>query len=151
MAKYNSSRATIGDRTRTHGMSRTREYEAWCTAKKRCYNPNCEKYPRYGGRGITMCKRWLHPFESFLSDMGMCPKGYSIDRSDNDGNYTPSNCTWATLHTQTRNRRANVWLEANGKRQVMTDWVRELGIDVRWLKRRLAVGKTLQEIINEQF
>ncbi len=83
-----------------HGMRQTPTYKSWCHMKARCYNPNTEMYPHYGGRGITVCDRWLNSFENFLEDMGEKLEGTSIDRIDNDGNYEPSNCEWATSRKQ---------------------------------------------------
>lgn len=93
----------------THGdtrVERTTEYRSWDAMKQRCLNPNDQKYPRYGGRGITICDRWLNSFESFLADMGRKPSPiHTIDRyPENDGNYEPGNCRWATPHQQADNR-----------------------------------------------
>lgn len=89
-----------------HGGSATREYRAWMRMKERCYNPKSKRYEDWGGRGITVCDRWLEGFENFLADMGPRPSPrHSLDRKDNDGNYEPSNCRWATYSEQNLNRR----------------------------------------------
>jgi hypothetical protein len=91
-----------------HGHCRrgrhTRVWNAWHAMMQRCYNPNLRCYPAYGGRGICVCERW-HSFVNFLADMGEPPPGLSIDRSNNDGNYEPDNCGWATRSEQQRNQR----------------------------------------------
>lgn len=93
----------------THGYRRRGEkgspiYHVWCSMMQRCTNPNIPSYHRYGGRGIRVCKRW-NDFSVFLEDMGERPPGTQIDRIDNDGNYEPSNCRWATSAENTRNSR----------------------------------------------
>jgi len=80
------------------------EFRAWQNMKQRCYNPNEWCFPRYGGRGIIVCKRWLHSFANFLEDMGPKPSPkLSLDRINNDGNYEPNNCRWATWSQQKKN------------------------------------------------
>lgn len=92
------------NRRHGHASAKTREHATWLDMRNRCRNPDAHNYVRYGGRGIRVCERW-DIFENFLADMGPKPgKGYSIERRDNDGNYEPSNCKWATATEQSRNR-----------------------------------------------
>lgn len=98
------SRAKSRRHGHTVGRAPTRTYGTWQKMKARCLNAECPDFVRYGGRGITVCERWLD-FEHFLADMGECPPRLTIDRVNNDGNYEPKNCRWATRTEQNRNKR----------------------------------------------
>lgn len=134
------SRDTTRKRALKHGHNRAGEndptYKSWTHMKDRCLNPRNKSYSYYGGRGITVCGRWLD-FANFLEDMGEKPRGTSLDRINNDGNYEPGNCRWANAKQQNRNRRWNVWIEFQGRKMILTDWAKEIGISRMGLVRRL--------------
>lgn len=123
----------------THGQSGTPEYDSWRDMRRRCLDPESQYYGNYGGRGITICPEWAD-FLVFLNDVGKRPGvGYTLERRDNNGNYGPDNCYWATRAEQARNKRNNVWLTFRGRTMVITDWASETGIGdgtLRWRYRR---------------
>lgn len=133
----------------THGMSKTRVYKIWCEMIARCENTNNDRYHDYGGRGITVCERWRSKFENFYEDMGEPPTTeHSIDRyPDNNGNYEPGNCRWATRKEQCRNRRSNVHLTIEGETKILVEWLELTGMDRRVVEARLKSGWTHYEAI----
>lgn len=127
---------------------RTPEQGALINIIQRCTNPNNPQYSSYGGRGITVCDRWRHSFENFLADMGPRPSDkHSIDRIDNDGNYEPGNCRWATQREQCRNKRSNRIIEFDGVRLPVVDWAERLGVPVEMLRGRIKQGWSDEAII----
>lgn len=126
-----------------HGGFGTPEYRVWCAIKQRCLNPEAPSWADYGGRGITVCERWLE-FPNFLADMGVRPSPkHSIDRfPDNDGNYQPGNCRWATWQEQARNRRTTRLVEFRGESKPLKDWCELLGLDYE---------TTIQRIVRQQW
>lgn len=106
---------TVTNQNLKHGMSGTPTYIAWNNMRRRCEDPTSEFFHRYGGRGISICDRW-HTFENFLADMGVRPEGrYSIERVDNNGNYEPSNCVWASDLHQSLNKSNTIFVDYFGE------------------------------------
>ncbi len=120
--------------------------------RTRCLNESCEDYADYGGRGITFDARW-ETFENFLADMGRCPLGLSLNRKENNGNYTPTNCEWADAKTQNRNRRNAHLVTWQGRTQNVSAWAEEIGIAADTLLERLkrwSVEKSLTTPLQRQ-
>lgn len=119
----------------------TPEYRAWEAMRQRCLNPNNPKYPRYGGRGIKVCPRW-RSFIGFLADMGKRPSAqHSLDRKDNDGNYEPDNCRWATRLEQDLNTSRSRLVTYEGRTQHLFDWADELSLNRTVVISRFKSGK----------
>ena len=135
-------------RNSTHGLSKLREYGLWNTIRGRCLNPNVKCYPRYGGRGIRVCERWVDSFENFYLDMGPKPEGKSIDRIDNDGDYEPKNCRWATPSEQTLNSCRGLRITAFGKTMSSKEWAEESGIKPSIIRERLANGWSAEDAVS---
>ena len=95
-------------------------YRSWRCMLNRCENQHVHDFPRYGGRGVSVCERW-HSFENFLADMGARPSGTTIDRKENSGNYEPENCRWATREEQGRNKRTNHFVRCRGNRVTVAE------------------------------
>lgn len=124
------SKETLRKRlSNSHHMTKSREYRTWQGMKARCYKKSHIGYKDYGGRGIRVCDRWLNSFENFLLDMGSKPVDKTIDRIDNDGDYSPSNCRWATHHEQEHNKRNSIILTYNGKTMCLTQWADYLRVN----------------------
>jgi len=133
---------------RIHGEIHSKEYRTWRTMRGRCFNPNTAGYKNYGERGITVCVRWRNSFNNFLSDMRRCPKGLTIERIDNNGNYELGNCQWATAKQQARNRRDNRHINHGGRTKLLIEWAEELGINYSTLQSYIYRGHTMEEAFN---
>lgn len=132
-------------RFRTHGHTKGRkktpEYKAWLEMRRRCLVKNKHNSHRYSERGILVCQRWLDSFEAFLADMGKRPScSHSIDRIDNDGNYEPENCRWATKRQQSRNQRTNHLVSYQGLTLTLSEWSERTGIKTSTIRERLRRG-----------
>lgn len=117
---------------------------AWSNMFRRCYYVNDPSFPHYGGRGIRVCARW-RSIDVFCRDIGQRPTPkHSLDRIDNDGDYRPGNCRWATQREQMRNTRALTLLTHKGRTQSLTEWAEEVGMSRITLRKRLKLGWPLQ-------
>lgn len=129
-----------------HGNTGTAVYGVWLGILQRCEDRNCRSFPRYGGRGITVCERW-HDFKNFLSDVGQRPRNKSIERIDNSKGYEPGNCRWATMKEQCRNRRSNHVLTWNGRTMCIAAWAEEIGIKPLTVLHRIRSGWSVERAL----
>jgi hypothetical protein len=132
------SREFTAKRSTTHGLGKPPEYRSWSQMRNRCQNPNSRKYLYYGARGIKVCDRW-QSFAAFYEDMGPRPSPkHSIDRfPDNDGNYEPGNCRWATYAEQNLNYRRNRRLTYKGETKTVKEWAAIVGLPYQCLLKRI--------------
>lgn len=142
--------ASCGCTLRKHQMAGTPLYHVWGGMIGRCTNPNNDDYPRYGGRGITVCDLW-RDFESFFSDMGEPPtRAHTLDRIDNSQGYKPGNCQWATRKEQNRNRRDNRYITWQNETKTLAEWgdapsLKTLNITSSHIAKRLRSGWSLEK------
>lgn len=145
----NGSTRSCGCVQRPHGMFGTPEYGAWVGMIQRCTNPKGRAFPNYGGRGITVCPRWLNSFQNFFADMGPRPsRGLSLDRIDNNGPYAPENCRWATRKQQARNKRTSRVLVVDGVSATIPEWVERTGLLKSTIRERLRRGWTPKRAVS---
>jgi hypothetical protein len=142
---------------RTHGMSssvaegrgQVSIYKIWANIKQRCTNPDNPRYADYGGRGITMCERWL-AFAAFYEDVGDRPGNLTLDRIDNNGNYEPNNVRWVSRADNNRNSRRCVMVEINGVEKPINVWCREFGVPYTTFKQRRRNGWSLVKAVSQE-
>lgn len=131
----------------TRDRRATKLYRAWSNMKVRCFNPKYPLFHRYGGRGITVCDRWL-TFENFMADVGEPPSArHTIERIDNDRGYEPGNVRWATVRDQASNRRTNRKLTLAGETLTVSEWARRLGLNVSSLLERIQTGWPIEKAL----
>ena len=149
----------LGERWRIYEQRRGKrptELIIWANMIQRCYNPKNKGFKNYGGRGITVCARWRGPggYANFLADMGKRPScRHTIERRKNNLGYSKPNCKWATHHVQARNKRNNAFVTFRGKTQCITDWAKDVGLNVSTLYYRIArlgwpISRALTEAVN---
>lgn len=141
--EINSRRVTHGHAT---GGKHSPTFVVWHSMRARCGNPKHPSFHNYGGRGIKVCERW-ESFEAFLEDMGERPKGMTLDREDNDGDYCPQNCRWVSMKDNSNNRRNNRLLTLHGKTHTVAQWAALTGIKEGTIRARLHRGATDEEAL----
>jgi hypothetical protein len=138
--KSNLQKGPLFRKKENPATARNPLYRSWHKMIWRCAN-----VARYRDRGVSVCDRW-HDFQAFTADMGPRPAGTSLERINNDGNYEPANCRWATTSEQSRNKRNNRFVTFNGKTQCLADWAKETGISYPLLRYRLLRGWAVERL-----
>lgn len=134
----------------SHMMSGTDIYAVWTSMKSRCLNKNDKNYYRYGGRGISVCTRWRESFAAFISDMGPRPADHSIERSDNNGPYEPSNCHWSSQKDQVRNRRNTKFLSIGNETKPLAELAEIHGLPYDTVYQRKLRGASDEQALSLQ-
>ncbi len=142
--KLASERAKL---TKTHGLSFHPLYKTWHHMIARCYDPDHHAYKDYGARGIKVCDRWKESVEAFIKDMGIRPNGKTLDRKNNDGDYEPSNCRWATDEQQHQNTRGVREITLNGVTLCASAWARRIGVSTSTVCRRLNKNWPIERVL----
>jgi hypothetical protein len=144
----------LAERTRTHGRANSRvsgyadrTYGIWQAMRDRCSNERRRDYSRYGARGIKVCERWQKSFEAFVKDMGSAPAGHTLDRVDNDGDYCPENCRWATRREQARNTAAAMRITYAGQQYCLSDMFELLNLSASTYYARRKKGMSVQQAL----
>lgn len=137
-----------------HNMSNTRIYNTWHNMIERCYNKKCNEFKNYGGRGIKVYKYWQTKNNGFENFYNWAIKNnyndnLTIDRINNNGNYTPKNCRWVTMKEQANNRSNNLYIEYKGNKKTLKEWSNELGISYNCLRHRLYRNWTIEKALTE--
>ena len=152
--RFNQPTACIACCKHKHEESKSPEYDVWFCMIRRCGNPTAINYRHYGGRGISVCKRWregtakLHPFQCFLADMGRRPDAkHSLDRIDGNGNYRPGNTRWASREVQANNRVNNVRVKVGGRKLTITEAARHFDVPPSKLRYRMSKGLSVTEAV----
>jgi hypothetical protein len=142
-------RSKMGKMGRKYASFNNRIYQIWENMKQRCYNPKAKNYKNYGGRGIIVCDEWLDfsPFEKWSLNNGYADN-LTLDRKENDKNYSPDNCRWITNFEQQSNSRKNVWVTYNGETLTISQWSRKVGVHRSLISHRLKAGHPVEKALS---
>jgi hypothetical protein len=132
-----------------HGLCYSSTYRSWRAMKNRCLRSKNHNYSLYGGRGISVSPAWMD-FSVFLGDMGLRPEGSTLERINNNGNYEPGNCRWATSKEQSNNRSVTTFLTIDGEKLAAADWSRRTGIKMTTIHRRLGRGLPHKDVLSKK-